>query len=104
MERTKVEIIADSVDDAVAQGLAQMGLPREMVDVEVMDAGSRGFLGIGGRQVRVRLTARQEGQPAPAQESSAPAREEPRAAAAMPTDELLGQTRVYIVRKTTEPQ
>ena len=53
MERTNVEIIADSVDEAVAQGLAQMGLPQDMVEVEVLDSGSRGFLGIGGRQVRV---------------------------------------------------
>ena len=56
MERTKLEVIADSVDEAVTQGLGQLGLPRERVGVEVMDAGSRGFLGIGGRQVRVRLT------------------------------------------------
>jgi len=68
MERTNVEIIADSVDEAVAQGLAQMGLPMEMVQVEVLDAGSRGFLGIGGRQVRVRLTAKGEGQAASAPE------------------------------------
>lgn len=56
MERTTLEIIAPSVEDAVAQGLGQLGLPRDAVDVEVLDAGSKGFLGIGSRQVRVRLT------------------------------------------------
>lgn len=71
MERTKLEIIAGSVEEAVAQGLSQMGVPREKVDVEVVDAGSRGFLGIGGRQVRVRLTVREEGQASVA-ESFAP--------------------------------
>lgn len=56
MDRTTLEVIAPSVDDAVNQGLEQLGLDREAVDVEVLDSGSHGFLGIGGRQVRVRLT------------------------------------------------
>ena len=34
----------------------QLGLPRDAVDVEVLDQGQSGFLGIGNRQVRVRLT------------------------------------------------
>jgi spoIIIJ-associated protein len=58
MDRTTLEVIAPSVDNAVEQGLTQLGLPREAVDVEVLDSGSHGFLGIGGRQVRVRLTVR----------------------------------------------
>lgn len=62
MERTNLEVIANSVDEAVAQGLSQLGLPRERVNVEIMDSGSRGFLGIGGRQVRVRLTVLDEGE------------------------------------------
>jgi spoIIIJ-associated protein len=94
MERTNVEIIADSVDEAVAQGLAQMGLPMEMVQVEVLDAGSRGFLGIGGRQVRVRLTAKGEGQAASAPESLTRA-EVQASSGAVPAvgDELLDLTR-----------
>ena len=56
MDRTTLEVIAPSVEDAVEQGLTQLGLPREAVDVEILDSGSHGFLGIGGRQVRVRLT------------------------------------------------
>ncbi|MGC8855408.1 MAG: RNA-binding cell elongation regulator Jag/EloR [Anaerolineae bacterium] len=55
-ERTTLEIIAPSVEQALAQGLAQLGLPREAVTVEVLDAGSKGLFGLGGRQVRVRLT------------------------------------------------
>jgi spoIIIJ-associated protein len=62
MERTQLEVIADSVDEAVTRGLGQLGLPREKVNVEVMDPGSRGFLGIGGRQVRVKLTVLEEGE------------------------------------------
>jgi spoIIIJ-associated protein len=61
MERTTLEVIAPSVDEAVSQGLTQLGLPREAVDVEVLDSGSHGFLGIGSRQVRVRLTVKELG-------------------------------------------
>lgn len=57
-EKTTLEIIAPSVDEAVARGLVQLGIPRDAVDVEVLDGGSRGLLGIGGRQARVRLTIR----------------------------------------------
>ncbi len=37
-------------------GLNQLGIPREAVEVEVLDSGSRGIFGLGGRQARVRLT------------------------------------------------
>jgi spoIIIJ-associated protein len=55
-EHTTLEKIAPSVDEAVAQGLAELGLSADSVDVEVLDEGSRGLLGIGVRQARVRLT------------------------------------------------
>ncbi len=55
-ERTTLEIIAPTVEEALAQGLAQLGLPADAVSVEVLDAGTRGLFGLGGRQVRVRLT------------------------------------------------
>jgi spoIIIJ-associated protein len=57
-ERTTLEKIAPNVDDAIAQGLAELGLGKDAVDVEVLDEGSRGLLGIGGRQARVRLTVK----------------------------------------------
>ncbi|MGB8212414.1 MAG: RNA-binding cell elongation regulator Jag/EloR [Anaerolineales bacterium] len=57
-ERTTLEKIAPNVEEAIAQGLAELGLGKEAVDVEVLDEGSRGLLGIGGRQARVRLTVR----------------------------------------------
>ncbi len=55
-ERTTLEKIAPSVEDAIEGGLSELGLSRDMVDVEILDEGSRGLLGIGGRQARVRLT------------------------------------------------
>jgi spoIIIJ-associated protein len=55
-ERTTLEIIAPTVEEALSQGLSQLGLPADAVSVEVLDAGNKGFFGLGGRQVRVRLT------------------------------------------------
>ena len=54
--RTSLEIIAPTVDEAVAKGLAELGLTRQSVDVEVLDEGNRGLFGIGARQSRIRLT------------------------------------------------
>jgi spoIIIJ-associated protein len=57
-ERPTLEIIAPTVEEAIAQGLEQLGLTADAVSVEVLDAGTKGLFGIGGRQVRVRLTVR----------------------------------------------
>jgi len=58
-ERATLEIIAPTVEEAVAQGLNDLGLTEDEVDVEVLDAGSRGLLGLGGRQARIRLTIKE---------------------------------------------
>jgi spoIIIJ-associated protein len=68
-QRTTLEIIAPTVEEAIAQGLAELGLTADAVSVEVLDAGTKGFFGLGKTQVRVRLTvnpAPGEFQPAPA--------------------------------------
>ncbi|MFO7585443.1 MAG: RNA-binding cell elongation regulator Jag/EloR [Anaerolineales bacterium] len=65
MERTTLEVIAPSVEEALAQGLEQLGVSEDQVDVEVVDEGNRGFLGFGARQVRVRLSLKVDGEPNP---------------------------------------
>ena len=55
-ERTTLEIIAPTVEEAIQQGLEQLGLTADAVSVEVLDSGSKGLFGLGGRQVRVRLS------------------------------------------------
>ncbi len=57
-ERTTLEKIAPTVEEAVAEGLTELGLTAEAVDVEVLDNGSRGLFGVGSRQARVRLTVK----------------------------------------------
>jgi spoIIIJ-associated protein len=65
-ERTTLEIIAPTVEQALAQGLAQLGLPATAVSVEVLDSGTTGLFGLGGRQVRVRLTVNPPASTSPA--------------------------------------
>jgi spoIIIJ-associated protein len=61
--KTTLEIIAPTVEEAIAQGLAQLGLTADAVSVEVLDAGSKGLFGLGKAQVRVRLTVHGPGGP-----------------------------------------
>jgi spoIIIJ-associated protein len=60
-ERTNLEIIAPSVEEAIEKGLSDLGLPEEAVEIEILDAGTRGFLGLGTRQARVRLIVKGTG-------------------------------------------
>jgi len=55
-QRTTLEIMAPTVEEALAQGLAQLGLTADAVSVEVLDTGNKGLFGLGKPQVRVRLT------------------------------------------------
>ncbi len=55
-KHTQIEITAPSVEEAIEQGLQDLGLPREDVDIEILDEGSRGLFGLGSRQSRIRLT------------------------------------------------
>ena len=55
-EKTTLEIIAPSIEEAIESGASQLGIPADMLEAEILDEGSRGFLGIGSRQARVRLS------------------------------------------------
>jgi len=56
--RTSIEAIAPSIEEAVIKGAKEWGLPPDAFDVEVLDEGTKGLLGFGVRQARVRLTIR----------------------------------------------
>lgn len=75
--RATLEVIAPSIDEAIEKGLGELGVEKSQVEVEVLDEGGGGFLGLGGRQARVRLTVKNgaASQPAakPRQRAVAPA-------------------------------
>jgi len=92
-ERTTLEIIAPTVEEAIAQGLSQLGLTADAVSIEVLDTGNKGLFGLGKPQVRVRLTvnsaedAQLEVQPEPAVPAveAKPAQPQPKPAPDQPT-------------------
>lgn len=53
--RATLEVIAPTVEEAIARGLADLGLPEDAVEVEILDQGTRGLFGIGSRHARIRL-------------------------------------------------
>ncbi len=56
--RTTLEIIASTVEEAIEKGLTELGLKREDVEIEVLDEGSRGLFGLGSRHSRIRLAVK----------------------------------------------
>ncbi|MEW6230913.1 MAG: RNA-binding cell elongation regulator Jag/EloR [Chloroflexota bacterium] len=54
-----VEVSARSVEEAIAEALRRLGIAREQVEVAVISEGSRGILGLGAEEARVRVWARE---------------------------------------------
>lgn len=61
MNRPTLEVIAGSLEEAITKGIEQFNVERDAFDVEILDEGSKGFLGIGSRHMRIRLTLKEEG-------------------------------------------
>ena len=57
---TAIEIIAPSVEEAVQQGLEQLGVSQDAVEIEILDEGNKGLFGLGSREAHVRLTIKTE--------------------------------------------
>lgn len=57
-----IEVSGKTVDEAIFNGLDQLGLGIDEVDIEIVEEGGRGLFGIGSRQSVVRLTERNKEQ------------------------------------------
>lgn len=66
-----VETEAKLLEDAIAEGLARLGLTRAEAEIEILSEGKGGFLGIGSKNARVRVSRKSA-------RSSRPGRNEPR--------------------------
>lgn len=54
-----IEKSGKTVEDAIEEALQIMNCKREQVEVTIIDEGSKGFLGLGGRLAKVRVTKSQ---------------------------------------------
>ncbi|MBC7238448.1 MAG: Jag N-terminal domain-containing protein, partial [Chloroflexi bacterium] len=88
-----LEVRAKSVDLAIKQGLAELGVGRDEAEIVVLREGSRGVLGIGAEDAVVRITVKSPSMPASAltveSQPPAPAKEveQPSPKAVMPSGE-----------------
>ena len=54
-QQAPLEMRGEDVDAAITAGLNQLGLRRDQVTITILDEGSKGFFGLGGREAVVRL-------------------------------------------------
>jgi spoIIIJ-associated protein len=64
-ERRSVVASGKTVENAIANGLTMLGVLRHQVDIEVLSEGSRGVLGFGAENARVRLLVKPPPEPGP---------------------------------------
>lgn len=55
MDKRSVQASGPTVEEAIQRGLAELGVKREQVEIQVIEEGRRGILGIGTREAIVRL-------------------------------------------------
>ncbi len=73
--REFIEVTGKNEEEAISKALAQLGLDRDDVSVEIIERAKSGFLGIGSSPARVRVSYGPEDEPAPApkvEKSAAP--------------------------------
>ena len=63
--KQEIEARGPDVEEAIASGLSNLGVARDKVEIEIVDEGRRGLLGIGGREAVVRIRVLPTPQPVP---------------------------------------
>ena len=68
-----IEVSARNEDEAIASGLAQLGLTRDDVSVEILERSKRGVLGLGHTDAKVRISYEAPDEPEQPAPEAAPA-------------------------------
>jgi len=104
-KRTTLEIIAPSVEEAVEKGLAELGISKDAVEIEILDEGSRGFLKLGSRDARIRLTVKASedaSQPRVKRQPAAPRKDKPEPTISEPTEPQELDEQLIMAKTTVE--
>jgi len=96
----QVEIEAPTVEEAVILGLTRLGITRDDASIEVLDEGSKGFLGLGLRDAHVRVARRPAGEPAAVPTATLPSAEaDPAEAAPVEEPAVAPESNVPVVEE-----
>jgi len=76
-QNESLDVSAKTVDEAIAQGLRQLGLSRDQVEIEIISEGRRGIFGLGSEEATVRLTTKSRPVTEAAPEVTAPSEATP---------------------------
>lgn len=68
-----LDVSGKTVDEAIEEGLAKLGLTRDEVDIKVLNEGKRGLFGLGAEEALVRLTVKPIASSQPVVDASPPA-------------------------------
>jgi spoIIIJ-associated protein len=60
-QNESLNVSAKSVDEAIEEGLAQLGVTRDRVDIEIVNEGKRGIFGLGAEDAVVKLSLKNDG-------------------------------------------
>ena len=89
--RATLEVIAQTVEEAIEKGLNDLGLPQEKVEITVLDEGGQGILGIGARKARVRISVLSEDEDAQPDESKSQVPSEDKDTTIKLTEEIVSE-------------
>ena len=81
-----IDMTGKTEEEAISKALAELGLDRDDVSVEILERAKRGIFGIGATPAKVRVTYGLEEEPAPV------VAEAPKAAAAKPQEKKVEKT------------
>ena len=96
--REFIEVTGKTEEEAVAKALAQLGLDRDDVSVEILERAKSGFLGLGSCPAKVRVSYGEETDDAPVSQEEPQA---PQTAAPAPKQEKKQEKKDVTVKRTT---
>lgn len=76
--RRSIEKSGKNKQEAIEAALKELGISENEADIEVLDEGSRGFLGLGARDARVKVTSKKDAEKSSAEQPKKETKKSPR--------------------------